>query len=71
MLPTRVHRHLAWLSGPPDVVDLLVKDRELSRLVVGVVEPGLVLVMPASVDKVAARLEKLGRPALRVLGGQS
>ncbi len=66
MVPTRLHRHLAWLTGPADTIDLLVKDKELSRLVVTVVDPGLVALLPGSVDKVASRLEKLGRPALRV-----
>ena len=64
----RVHRNLAWLVGDPAAIDLLARDKELAKLVVAVVAPGLLAVVPGNVEKVAKRLEKLGSPARRVRG---
>ena len=67
-MTVRVHRNLAWLVGDPATVGLLARDRELSKLLLTEVEPGLYAVHPRHAAKVAARLEKLGSPARLVAG---
>jgi hypothetical protein len=69
MAASRVHRNLTWLVGEPKALALLAADRELSKWIVAMVAPGLYAVTPRDAAKVAARLEKLGRPA-RLVGAR-
>jgi hypothetical protein len=58
--PLRVHRGLVWLTGEPEQVEALARDPHIAPLVLARPTAGLLGFARSSVEKVTARLAKLG-----------
>jgi hypothetical protein len=56
----KVHRNLLWLRGSPELVDELLADKVLAKLVIARPEPGICAVRPQDHERLLVRLEKLG-----------
>ena len=56
----KIHRNLLWLRGTPTLLDELLADRTLSRLVKARPAPELCAFLRSDHQQLIRRLEKLG-----------